>query len=515
MRYAAAVIIPPASSGRVLACARACAARASGLTTAVAVVLAVMQPCGAAPRPEGAPSRPTAAPAAPAVLATPGAVLPAPTLPAPTFPAAVLEGELLPLVAKALESNPTLAAAVAELRAARCEEAAAHALPNPSISFIPGVTSPNGTGEELLVTQSLGFNGAPAARARQARARQRLTQGRLLAQLHDLVLAVRTAAYELRRARSQVCLLREDKAMAERFAEMARKQVDAGLRPEVDAAQARLEALRARQLLIEVEGEERVAVASMVALLGRGADLSALLPEQVSELGAAAGSPLAGSASTTLPAGADGERLLLEQVERALTRRPEQLMAAAECQLAQAEVDLARSEQRMDVVPQFRATSVGQGVRDYGVGVAVSLPLIDFGSVRQRVRAAEERAQAAQARGRAAELDARRELAQARARLDAALAAAAVATEACAQSQRLLDACRTGFGAGVTSVLTLLEAQRGWRAARADGAEAQAHLATARAQLDRAQGLLPLPWAGLSGASTPAILDTLRRRRNP
>ena len=53
---------------------------------------------------------------------------------------------------------------------------------------------------------------------------------------------------------------------------------------------------------------------------------------------------------------------------------------------------LARAEGRPDLTPQFRATSVTRGFREIGVGVGISLPFLDYGHRRNRVRQAEEAA---------------------------------------------------------------------------------------------------------------------------
>jgi outer membrane protein, heavy metal efflux system len=67
------------------------------------------------------------------------------------------------------------------------------------------------------------------------------------------------------------------------------------------------------------------------------------------------------------------------------------------------------------------------------------------------------------------------------------------------QARRLLDASRTGFQAGATSVIALLEAQRTFRSVQTEYTNALAAYALAQAELERSTGAVPaalLPVAG-------------------
>lgn len=375
------------------------------------------------------------------------------------------------VVARAVEQNPTLAAAIAEVRAARREWSAAASLPNLNITFAPGISGLGGTGEELLVTQPLGINGVPAARARMARFQTDAQRATALIELQDLVLKVRAACLSLHRARARLEAQRELLRSSQRFSDMARAQFEIGSRPEVDSAQARLELLRSKQGLVLAEADERDAVAELNALL---AQAGAPPPDLV---------PLAQTVPDPPPPD--------EQMKHALAFRPEISLAEADRKTAEAQARVVRAEGNPDLVPQFRAFSVIRGFREYGIGVVLTLPLIDYGSRRNQARAADERAAANAARRAAAEQSVQREVVVARSQLTAATESLRVANEAASQSRRLLDAQLVGFGAGMTSVLSLLEAQRSWRYAELERIDALVGLHLARARLDRAMATLP------------------------
>src|SRR5439155_18408140 len=83
------------------------------------------------------------------------------------------------------------------------------------------------------------------------------------------------------------------------------------------------------------------------------------------------------------------------------------------------EARLARAQARPDLAPQFRATSLTRGFKESGVGVGVTLPLLDYGSRRHRIRQAEESARSQEDRIAATRNQVRQEVEQALARLRA------------------------------------------------------------------------------------------------
>ena len=67
-------------------------------------------------------------------------------------------------VALAIEQNPGLSAAARDVAAGRAGVRSARALANPELIFLPGITGPGGTDQELRLGQPLELNGTRAAR---------------------------------------------------------------------------------------------------------------------------------------------------------------------------------------------------------------------------------------------------------------------------------------------------------------------------------------------------------------
>lgn len=388
----------------------------------------------------------------------------------------------------AVRQNPRLAAAVRDMAAARAGARSAQALTNPEVTFAPGITSLSGTGEELLVQQPLELNGTRSARTGVASAHLRQAQAEAVVGLRTLVFETKSAYYELARAeelRTQAqALLRT----AEEFDRLTRRQVEVGTRPGIDQTQSGVEVVRVRQQLTQAESRVTVTRAVLNTWMGR---------PPAEPVGALA--PLAPP---------DGR---VETVERntayqlALVARAEITAEAARQEGFRQEARLARAQGRPDLVPQLRAGSVIRGVRDAGVGVGISLPFLDYGSRRHRIRQAEESARAQSERITATENQVRQEVEQALARVQAAEAVIRDYQQGVLEQARtLLEASRKGFEAGLTTVVAYLEAQRTYRSVQAEYTNALADYAQARAELERATGAVPAELLPVSPEAGPS-----------
>ena len=383
----------------------------------------------------------------------------------------------------AVENNPRLSAVARDTAAAQAGVRSANAITDPSILFVPGLTGLGGTGEELLISQPLELNGTRSARTGIATARLQLTQAQSLIELRQLVFTTRSAYYELARAREQLALSRDLLAAAEEFERITRRQVELGSRPGIDQTQTEIETLRARQQVTLGEGQATAAQAALNTTLGR--DPATLV-----------------NALAPLPTA-------IENVDRAtalqqgLAARPEIAAEQARGEEFRQEARFARAQGRPDLAPQFRAGSVIRRFSDYGLGLAVTLPLFDFGSRRNRIRQAEESERAQRDRADVARTQVRQEVEQAYARLQAAATALqAYDQELLAKTQALLDASRKGFQLGQTSAIALLEAQRTYRAVQTERINAQVNYVVARAEWERATGNI-----------SPALLRALETKR--
>ena len=403
----------------------------------------------------------------------------------------------------AVADNPRLAAALRDVAAARHGVASAGALANPNVVFAPSLTGGVGGGSdtELLFQQPLELNGTRAARRATASAQARRAEAQAVAEMRAVVFTARTAYYELARAREQAALARTLLQTAEELDRLARRQVELGARPAIEQTQTGIEVTRARQQVALAEATVASAEAALNALMNRPPD---------APVGAVALPVAAVLSAAALPEPREAAR-------QALAQRAEIASGEAWADALRQEARLARAEGVPDVAPQWRATSVTRGVRQSGFGLAITLPLIDYGSRRGRVRQAEETARAEGDRVEAARLQVQKEVAQALARARAARDVLATYPQGLLdEAERLLRASRIGYEEGRTGLIQLVEAQRTYRQVQGDFIGAQVEYALALAELERASGAFPaaaLPDSpSASSAHGPASGG---RRRDP
>lgn len=382
-------------------------------------------------------------------------------------------------VARATRNNPRLLAAARDVAAAQAGVRAARARVNPNIVFAPGFTA-GGADEEFRVQQALELNGTRQARTGVAGAQLRGTQAQAIVQLRDLVFDTKIAYHELARARELREVVGELLQSSEEFDRLTRRLVEEGARPGIELAQTGIEATRARQQVTLADGQAAQALALLNTLLGRATDapVGALSP---------------------LPTTSDGEAVDEAAAQRAaLAARAEIAVEAAARESFRQEASLARAEGRPDLAPLFRADSLTRGGGGSGFGVGITLPLLDWGGRRARIRQAEQSARAQEDRITAARNQVRQEVAQAVARLRAARTVIeSYQSGVLDQARRLLEGSRTGFREGRTGVLAVLEAQRTYRSVQTEYTNALVDAAVARAQLEQATGavsdtLLPI-----------------------
>lgn len=373
-------------------------------------------------------------------------------------------------VTRAIRQNPRLTAVAREIEAARRGVRSARALTNPSVTFTPGITSIGGSDEEFLLVQPLELNGTRTARTGIAQAQWERTRAESLVELRDLVFQTRTAYYELARTQELRGIAEELLRSAEEFDRGVRRQAEEGLRPGIDRVQTGIEVARAQQQVVLAESQVQAAQIALNTLLGQP---TAAAP---------AVAPL-----TFQPEAVDRNTLLAQ----ALEARAEIQAEAATREQFRAEARLARAQGRPDLAPQLRAGGVVRGVQNAGVGLGVTLPFLDYGSRRNRVRQAEQSVLAQEARIEASRNRVRQEVEQALTRLTVAEATARnYQGGVLEQSQRLLEGSMRALqiGAPGTTILTVLEAQRTRRTVRTEYTNALAQYAQARAELERAVG---------------------------
>ena len=368
-------------------------------------------------------------------------------------------------------NNPSLAASVRDVSAAAAGVRAARALANPEAVFTPGFSA-GGSDTEFLLQQPLEINGTRAARTAVASARRRGVEATAVTTLREVVFATKSAYYELARARELLAVSEDLRKSAEEFDRITRRQVEVGARPGIDQIQTGIEVTRTRQQVAQAEGQVRIGVAALNTLLGRPPS------EPIGAL-----SPLSREAMSVNAEGA---------LRSALDSRTEVAADEAERAALLHEARLARAEGRPDIIPQLRAGSVIRGVKEAGFGVGITLPFLDYGSRRERIRQSEQAARAQGERVIARRNQVRQEVEQALTHLQTAEEVVKEYSQGLLeQSKRLLDASRTGFQSGQTGILAVLEAQRTYRAVQTEYTGALVDHALALAELERATGGVP------------------------
>lgn len=386
-------------------------------------------------------------------------------------------------VAAAIKNHPLLSAAIRDMAASQSGVRSARALSNPEIVFSPGITSLAGTDQELVVSQPLEINGTRAARTGVASAQAHSTQAQAVGVLRNVVFETKSDYYELARAQERLSLANDLLKRAEEFDRLARRQVDLGKRPGIDVTQTGIEVARARQQAALALSQVTVALAALNTQMGRtpAAPVGAL------------------SFPAFTPDAPDRDALLAQ----ALGKRSEIVVQEAAADEFRQEARLARAQGVPDLSPQFRAGSVTRRFSDYGIALSITLPFLDYGSRRNRIRQAETSAHAQEDRIRAARSQVATEVEQALARFRAAeTVLKEYSNGLLSDSERLLKASETGFAEGQTSIVSLLEAQRTYRAVQNEFLNAQADYAIARAELERATGQVP---ASLLSTAAPQI----------
>ena len=195
----------------------------------------------------------------------------------------------------------------------------------------------------------------------------------------------------------------------------------------------------------------------------------------------------------TLPhGGAAGSPPDIAAAQRqALRSRAEIAIAEATRDIPAARARLGRAQGRPDIAPEFRVSQISPTYMDAGLGVIITVP-IDYGTRRNQVRLDEQTADADQGRVTGAQALVRLDASQAAVRLGAAQDALREYDGGLLENARaVLDAALFGFREGATTVIALLDAQRTYQAVAAEGLDARAQAAQARADFDRAIGAVP------------------------
>ena len=367
----------------------------------------------------------------------------------------------------ALRQNPDLLAAGHEVDAAKSGVRGARALANPEILVAPTVVGTAGSDSAVSVIQPMEVNGQRAVRTRIARFEAAATQAAYTIAERDLIRSVRQTYWDVAQAANLVDLNRENAKLAEALYQAALRQLDVGAAPGAQVIKSGVELTRARQELSRAESELSQAKARLNTLLGRSPEI-AFEPSD----------PL-----IFTPLTADRAKMR----SSAEANRPELAEAEASLCARQAEVMAVEVRRRPDIALQARQETFGG---DLALAVGVTLPLLDWGSVRADRRRAQDKAIAQSRRVESVRNAVNLEV-------DSALREVS-RTEALireyqqgviSQAEQLAQMAQKGFAAGANSYLEVLEAQRTLKAVRTEYNAALADHLKALAQLEWATGI--------------------------
>jgi cobalt-zinc-cadmium efflux system outer membrane protein len=446
-------------------------------------------------------------PGAAAALSVP--VSPAVSQEAQSTPAAA-PGSALPAhltveqaVRTGLDRSPQMAAAQAAVVAAERSYRSLASFPavNLGVTHVTGSSSGptlNGStsdtfldlGDTLDTSGQRHFNAANA-RALSLAARYQLEETSL-----TLTQQIRDAYWSLVAARAQAALARQSLQDAQKLFQLTTAQYQVGASPKVDTIRSGIDQANAVQSQVSADGAERTALTGFNVLLAQPASAPVDLADQLTE-------------TTVIPAATTRLPPLAVLTQRALAHRPLVLAAKEQARAASFALKQSRAARLPDLAVDYEQ-SVQQG-STYSVLLGIRAPLLDLGSVRNAIKAAEAARKQAEAQERQAEQQVTQQVAQAYTDLtQAQVLTASYQTDILSPSGTLLTVAEQGYQQGGTGILPVIDAQTTLRNARTGYVGSLLALYKAQDEIQAATGE-PLTAIAATpiGSRTPrgAILD--------
>jgi outer membrane protein len=419
------------------------------------------------------------------------------------MPGTVAADTLTEAMVSAAESNPTLAAQRARLRATReaLPQAWAEALPQISIT---GTAQSRDTDEpfdlprdedwdaSVSASQLLFGSGRVLASTRAARAQIRGAVADYDLTLQTLLLDVTRAYADVRQAQQIVAAREQTASNLTRLLEYAQAQFDAGVVTRTDVAQSQARLAQARTLLVQAQGQLAASVQAYLRLVGRPpSDLQAP------------------TAAQGLPPQLD---IALDSAGR---QSPVLRSAVADTELADANVDVTAAQGRPRVTLEA-GQSIGADFDDDTtesltdtVGLRVSVPIFQGGLVRSRTRQQRALRAASNLDLAAAQRLVQEDVTNAWTGLASARAAVESAREQVEAAELAYEGVRLEQETGLRATFEVLEQEQNLLDARLALAQAERDLVVAERQLLASVGSLAVPE---TAGSAPPQDDQLRGR---
>ena len=363
--------------------------------------------------------------------------------PAEGAPAALSLAQALDAVRRA---NPEVRAALKRWDAAR-KRIASEATPDkPRLDiermYAPSGRTPlNGADEKSVsITQEFPFPTTLYLRGSRASKAAQAAEQAYLAKVSEVRARTRTAYAMLYLTNRSRGLLDENIELMRRFAKVAESKFSAGTSAESDALKAQVELTKMLQMGLVVDEERELAGVTLNALMGRPA-------------GDALGAPIDLQPGRLEKAYADLEAA-------AFSRRPELRQAVLAAELSRTSLALARSEFLPDIMLSYRSRRDPMRGRTSDAVLGLSLPLWFWKPAAAVGEASAER-EAAEAELEAARLTTAAELRAAFVRAQTAQRLVeSYRTSLLPQAESALTVAESGYRAGWTTFLDLLDAQR-------------------------------------------------------
>lgn len=272
-------------------------------------------------------------------------------------------------------------------------------------------------------------------------------------QFHETLLSleqqIRDAYWTLAASRATTTLTRKSLEETQKVYDLTVVQEQAGTSPKGDVLRASIDVANAKQALLVAEGNEETALIAFNTLLAKSPKEVAVLTEDILNEGSLPKGPLAPTE---------------ELVRMATGKRPAIKASVESVKAANFGVRQAESTRLPDLNVQYERSTVQQVD---ALSFTLSLPLFDFGSIRESVRAAKENRKQVEAQKRSTESQVAQQVSQARSDLDIALKSAkSYRTEILEPSAKLFEMANLGYQNGATGILPVIDASSTLRNAR-------------------------------------------------
>lgn len=379
----------------------------------------------------------------------------------------------------------TLSRALSEANAHNAEVLAAYraidiargaltqAAPPPlQIQAVPGITQdvPQGLGtlQTFTAGASLQFSPALGAQRRAAASGVGAAQAQFAAVQREVDQRVVTAYYGLASAQAVVVSAQQSVANAQQLERSAALRARVGAVGSFEVLRSQVELRRAQTDLLRAQAGAATQRIGLNVLLGRAADAPTNVELAPTSIAALDLNALYAKAATIDP--------LLAQYRANLDQAVAQARAA---QLQRApSVGLQGG-----YVFQRSPGSNGAISRGPTASVALSLPLLDFGTIRGAVREAQAREAVAQAQFQARDAQLHAEILQDVAQIESARARLSFSRASLNQAQQGLRLAQFGYRSGALGVLDVLSARNELAAAQSEVTQASADLGSAVSRL--------------------------------